>query len=228
MVFTALALSGQANALLITTTQYQQFTLNTDTIHFVDGYNPSAVTRQSVGSAVNFFPGDMNDIPFNSDVLNIVNTTDASYLNYRHRRPLYIAEIARVLRSDGGVCCITNPNENTTLKEYNYVMMRTNYKTYLNPLNIIKATSLGKCSIHIDALSKARPDWELTTTEDMTNTLKNALKADIIDICNWPKKGGPAIYSGFTFAVNKATKKVLNRYSQFRESQQTTEKWIAL
>lgn len=182
----------------------------------------------ALGSAIRFFTGDMNKIPFPSGTLNLVNTTDASYLNFRHRRPLYIAEIARVLRPDGGVCCITNPNENTTLKEYNYVMMRTNYKTYLNPVNIIKATALGKCSIHIDALAKARPDWELTTTADMTDTLKNVLKADIIDISNWPKAGGPPIYSGFAFAVNADTEKALQRYTEFRESQQAAEEWFKI
>ena len=74
--------------------------------------------NRETGSEITFFTRDMNQIPFPSDSLNLVNTTDASYLNFRHRRPFYIAEIARVLRPDGGVCCITNPNENTTLKEY--------------------------------------------------------------------------------------------------------------
>jgi hypothetical protein len=168
----------------------------------------------------------MNQIPFPSDSLNLVNTTDASYLNFRHRRPFYIAEIARVLRSDGGVCCITNPNEHTTLKEYNYLMMRTNYRTYLNPVNITKAMVLGKCSIYIDALSKARPDWALTTTADMTHALKRVLKADIINVNNWPKKGGLSIYSGITFAVNDSTKKQIDRYTKFRERQKAAEQWF--
>jgi ubiquinone/menaquinone biosynthesis C-methylase UbiE len=182
--------------------------------------------NNETGSDIAFFTRDMNQLPFPSDSLNLVNTTDASYLNFRHRRPFYIAEIARVLRSDGGVCCITNPNENTTLKEYNYLMMRTNYRTYLNPVNMMKATVLGKCSIYIDALSKARPDWTLTTTADMTDTLTRALKADIIDITNWPKKGGPAIYSGFTFAVNDNTKKQIEKYTKFRESRKAAEQWF--
>ena len=184
------------------------------------------ILNRETGSEITFFTRDMNQIPFPSDSLNLVNTTDASYLNFRHRRPFYIAEIARVLRPDGGVCCITNPNENTTLKEYNYLMMRTNYRTYLNPVNIMKTTVLGKCSIYIDALSKARPDWALTTTADMTDTLKRALKADIIDITNWPKKGGPSIYSGFTFAVNDRTKKQIERYTKFRESRKAEEQWF--
>jgi SAM-dependent methyltransferase len=182
--------------------------------------------NRETGSEITFFTRDMNQIPFPSDSLNLVNTTDASYLNFRHRRPFYIAEIARVLRPNDGVCCITNPNENTTLKEYNYLMMRTNYRTYLNPVNIMKTTVLGKCSIYIDALSKARPDWALTTTADMTDTLKRALKADIIDITNWPKKGGPSIYSGFTFAVNDRTKKQIERYTKFRERQKAEEQWF--
>ena len=182
--------------------------------------------NRETGSEITFFTRDMNQIPFPSDSLNLVNTTDASYLNFKHRRPFYIAEIARVLRPDGGVCCITNPNENTTLKEYNYLMMRTNYRTYMNPVNIMKATVLGKCSIYIDALSKARPDWALTTTADMTDTLKRALKADIIDITNWPKKGGPSIYSGFTFAVNDSTKKQIDRYTKFRERRKVAEQWF--
>ena len=182
--------------------------------------------NKETGSEITFFTRDMNQIPFPSDSLNLVNTTDASYLNFRHRRPFYIAEIARVLRPDGGVCCITNPNENTTLKEYNYLMMRTNYRTYLNPVNMMKATVLGKCSIYIDALSKARPDWALTTTADMTDTLTRALKADIIDITNWPKKGGPSIYSGFTFAVNDSTKKQIEKYKKFRESRKAAEQWF--
>ena len=110
--------------------------------------------NRETGSDIAFFTRDMNQLPFPSDSLNLVNTTDASYLNFRHRRPFYIAEIARVLRPDGGVCCITNPNENTTLKEYNYLMMRTNYRTYLNPVNMMKATVLGKCSIYIDAFQR--------------------------------------------------------------------------
>ena len=182
--------------------------------------------NRETGSDITFFTRDMNQIPFPSDSLNLVNTTDASYLNFRHRRPFYIAEIARVLRPDGGVCCITNPNENTTLKEYNYLMMRTNYRTYMNPVNMMKATVLGKCSIYIDALSKARPDWALTTTADMTDTLTRALKADIIDITNWPKKGGPSIYSGFTFAVNDNTKKQIEKYTKFRESRKAAEQWF--
>jgi ubiquinone/menaquinone biosynthesis C-methylase UbiE len=182
--------------------------------------------NRETGSEITFFTRDMNQIPFPSDSLNLVNTTDASYLNFRHRRPFYIAEIARVLRPDGGVCCITNPNELTTLKEYNYVMMRTNYRTYLNPVNIMKATVLGKCSIYIDALSKARPDWALTTTADMTDTLTRVLKADIIDITNWPKKGGPSIYSGFTFAVNDSTKRQIDRYTKFRERRKAAEQWF--
>ena len=182
--------------------------------------------NRETGSDIAFFTRDMNQLPFPSDSLNLVNTTDASYLNFRHRRPFYIAEIARVLRPDGGVCCITNPNENTTLKEYNYLMMRTNYRTYLNPVNMMKATVLGKCSIYIDALSKARPDWALTTTADMTDTLTRALKADIIDITNWPKKGGPSIYSGFTFAVNDNTKKQIEKYTKFRESRKAAEQWF--
>ena len=182
--------------------------------------------NRETGSEITFFTRDMNQIPFPSNSLNLVNTTDASYLNFRHRRPFYIAEIARVLRPDGGVCCITNPNEKTTLKEYNYLMMRTNYRTYLNPVNIMKATVLGKCSIYIDALSKARPDWALTTTADMTDTLTRVLKADIIDVNNWPKKGGPSIYSGFTFAVNDSTKKQIDRYTKFRERQKAAEKWF--
>jgi SAM-dependent methyltransferase len=182
--------------------------------------------NQETGSEITFFTRDMNQLPFPSDSLNLANTTDASYLNFRHRRPFYIAEIARVLRPDGGVCCITNPNEKTTLKEYNYVMMRTNYRTYLNPVNIMKAAVLGKCSIYIDALSKARPDWALTTTVDMTDTLTRALKADVIDILNWPKKGGPSIYSGFTFAINDSTKKQIEKYTKFRENQKATEQWF--
>jgi ubiquinone/menaquinone biosynthesis C-methylase UbiE len=182
--------------------------------------------NRETGSEITFFTRDMNQLPFPSDSLNLVNTTDASYLNFRHRRPFYIAEIARVLRPDSGVCCITNPNEKTTLKEYNYVMMRTNYRTYLNPVNIMKATVLGKCSIHIDALSKARPDWALTTTADMTDTLTRALKADVIDIINWPKKGGPSIYSGFTFAINDSTKKQIDKYTKFRENQKAAEQWF--
>ena len=182
--------------------------------------------NRETGSDIAFFTRDMNQLPFPSDSLNLVNTTDASYLNFRHRRPFYIAEIARVLRPDGGVCCITNPNENTTLKEYNYLMIRTNYRTYLNPVNMMKATVLGKCSIYIDALSKARPDWALTTTADMTDTLTRALKADIIDITNWPKKGGPSIYSGFTFAVNDSTKKQIEKYKKFRESRKAAEQWF--
>ena len=184
------------------------------------------ILNRETGSEITFFTRDMNQIPFPSDSLNLVNTTDASYLNFRHRRPFYIAEIARVLRPDGGVCCITNPNENTTLKEYNYLMMRTNFRTYINPVNIMKATVLGKCSIYIDALSKARPDWALTTTADMTDTLTRILKADIIDITNWPKKGGPSIYSGFTFAVNDSTKKQIDRYAKFRERRKATEQWF--
>ena len=182
--------------------------------------------NRETGSDIAFFTRDMNQLPFPSDSLNLVNTTDASYLNFRHRRPFYIAEIARVLRPDGGVCCITNPNENTTLKEYNYLMIRTNYRTYLNPVNMMKATVLGKCSIYIDALSKARPDWALTTTADMIDTLTRALKADIIDITNWPKKGGPSIYSGFTFAVNDSTKKQIEKYKKFRESRKAAEQWF--
>jgi SAM-dependent methyltransferase len=182
--------------------------------------------NRETGSEITFFTRDMNQIPFPSDSLNLVNTTDASYLNFRHRRPFYIAEIARVLRSDGGVCCITNPNEHTTLKEYNYLMMRTNYRTYLNPVNITKAMVLGKCSIYIDALSKARPDWALTTTADMTHALKRVLKADIINVNNWPKKGGLSIYSGITFAVNDSTKKQIDRYTKFRERQKAAEQWF--
>ena len=182
--------------------------------------------NRETGSEITFFTRDMNQIPFPSDSLNLVNTTDASYLNFKHRRPFYIAEIARVLRSDGGVCCITNPNEHTTLKEYNYLMMRTNYRTYLNPVNITKAMVLGKCSIYIDALSKARPDWALTTTADMTHALKRVLKADIINVNNWPKKGGLSIYSGITFAVNDSTKKQIDRYTKFRERQKAAEQWF--
>ncbi len=182
--------------------------------------------NRETGSEITFFTRDMNQIPFPSNSLNHVNTTDASYLNFRHRRPFYIAEIARVLRSDGGVGCITNPNEHTTLKEYNYLMMRTNYRTYMNPANVLKAMVLGKCSVYIDALSKARPDWALTTTGDMTNALKNVLKSDIINVNNWPKKGGLPIYSGITFAVNDLTKKQIERYAKFRERQKTAEKWF--
>ena len=179
--------------------------------------------NEEVGSEIVFFARDMNTIPFAPDTFHLVNTTDASYLNFRQRRPYYIAEIARVLRPDIGRACITNPNENTTLKEYNYVMMRTNYRTYLNPVNIIRSTTLGKCSIHIDALAKIRPDWELTTTQDMTNTLTRVLKADIIDINNWPRQGGPSIYSGFTFAVNDRTKKELTKYIEFRDARRDEE-----
>jgi len=131
-----------------------------------------------------------------------------------------------VLRPGIGRACVTNPNENTTLKEYNYVMMRTNYRTYLNPVNIIRSTALGKCSIHIDALAKLRPDWELTTTQDMTNSLTRVLKADIIDVNNWPRQGGPSIYSGFTFAVNDRTKKELTKYIEFRDARRDEEGWI--
>ncbi|MEA3471029.1 MAG: methyltransferase domain-containing protein, partial [Thermodesulfobacteriota bacterium] len=182
--------------------------------------------NEETGSEIIFFTRDMNTIPFPPDTFNLVNTTDASYLNFRHRRPFYIAEIARVLNPDDGRGCITNPNENTTLKEYNYVMMRTNYRTYLNPLNILRSTVLGKCSINIDGLAKARPDWALTTTRDMTNTLRKILKADIIDISNWPRAGGPPIYSGFTFAVNDRTKEELRRYTKFREGRREAEGWI--
>jgi hypothetical protein len=90
----------------------------------------------------------------------------------------------------------------------------------------MKATVLGKCSIYIDALSKARPDWALTTTADMTNLLKRVLKTDIIDVNNWPKKGGPSIYSGFTFAVNENTKKQIEKYTKFRENQKMAEQWF--
>ncbi|NOY68017.1 MAG: class I SAM-dependent methyltransferase [Deltaproteobacteria bacterium] len=183
--------------------------------------------NHELGTEVDFFTRDMNQIPFPSDSLNLVNITDASYLNFRHRRPFYLAEIARVLSPEGGVCCITNPNENTTLKEYNYVMMRTNYKTYFNPFNIMKATVLGKCSIYIDALSKARPDWELTTTADMTHALTKGLKTDIVKINNWPEQGGPAIYSGFTFAVNDNTKKQIEKYTAFRERNKSEDEWFA-
>ncbi len=105
-------------------------------------------------------------------------------------------------------------------------MMRTNSRTYMNPANVLKAMVLGKCSVYIDALSKARPDWALTTTGDMTNALKNVLKSDIINVNNWPKKGGLPIYSGITFAVNDLTKKQIERYAKFRERQKTAEKWF--
>jgi ubiquinone/menaquinone biosynthesis C-methylase UbiE len=182
--------------------------------------------NKETGSEIVFFVGDMNTVPFPSDTFNLVNTTDASYLNFRHRRPFYIAEITRVLSPDGGRGCITNPNEKTTLKEYLYLMMRSNYKTYMNPLNILRTTGLGQCSINIDDLVKARPDWEMTTTQDMANALGTALKTDIIDASNWPKQGGPAIYSGFTFAVTDKTKKALRKYIEFRDSQKEAENWI--
>ncbi len=177
-------------------------------------------------SEIVFFVRDMNKVPFPSNTFNLVNTTDASYLNFRHRRPFYIAEIARVLVPEDGRGCITNPNEKTTLKEYNYLMMRSNYKTYMNPLNIMRSTVLGRCSIHIDGLVRGRPDWEITGTRDMANTLKRALKAEIVDTCDWPEKGGPAIYSEFTFAVNNKTKKALLKYMDFREGQRESENWF--
>jgi SAM-dependent methyltransferase len=182
--------------------------------------------NKETGSEIYFFVRDMNTVPFPPHTFDLVNTTDASYLNFKHRRPFYIAEIARVLNPDGGVGCITNPNEKTTLREYVYLMMRTNYKTYMNPRNIMKTTSLGQCSINIDDLVKARPDWEITSTQDMANTLERALKATIIDASNWPKRGGPAIYSGFTFAVSNEAKRALRKYEAFRESQKDAESWI--
>jgi hypothetical protein len=96
----------------------------------------------------------------------------------------------------------------------------------MNPVNIMKAMVLGKCSIYIDALSKARPDWALTTTADMTNLLKRVLKTDIIDVNNWPKNGGLSIYSGFTFAVNDSTKKQIDKYTKFREHWKAAEQWF--
>jgi hypothetical protein len=60
----------------------------------------------------------------------------------------------------------------------------------------------------------------------MTNALKKVLKADIIDVNNWPKKGGPSIYSGFTFAVNDSTKTQIDRYTKFRERQKEAEQWF--
>jgi SAM-dependent methyltransferase len=180
------------------------------------------------GSEIVFFTRDMNTVPFPSNTFNLVNTTDASYLNFRHRRPFYLAEIARVLNPHEGRGCITNPNENTTLKEYNYVMMRTNYQTYLNPINIVRTSALGKCSINIDDLMNARPDWAITATRDMVNTLERALKGKIIDACDWPKEGGPAIYSQLTFSVSDKTKQELSKYIEFRERQRDTENWITV
>ncbi len=58
---------------------------------------------------------------------------------------------------------------------------------------------------------------------DRPHALKRVFKADIIDVNNWPKKGGLSIYSGFTFAVNDSTKKQIGKYTKFRERQKRDE-----
>jgi hypothetical protein len=52
------------------------------------------------------------------------------------------------------------------------------------------------------------------------------IKAAIIDVNNWPKKGGLSIYSGFTFAVNDNTKKQIDRCTKFRERRIAAEQWF--
>jgi hypothetical protein len=74
----------------------------------------------------------------------------------------------------------------------------------------------------------ARPDWAITATRDMVNTLERALKGKIIDACDWPKEGGPAIYSQLTFSVSDKTKQELSKYIEFREKQRDTENWITV
>ncbi len=179
-----------------------------------------------ISSDIVFLQSDMNKLPFPSHTFDLVNTADAGYLNLRHRRPFYIAEIARVISTNNGRGCISNPNEYTTLKEYLYVMMRTNSSTYMNPMNIVKILVLGPCVIHLDDLVKQRVDWKLTTTQDMVDTLKDTLKAEMISVNNWPEKGGPSIYSGYTFGIGKKTKSVLKKYIEYREAEEDAKDWV--
>ncbi|MBW2599229.1 MAG: class I SAM-dependent methyltransferase [Deltaproteobacteria bacterium] len=184
--------------------------------------------NKKTGASIVFTKGDMNRLLFPSDVFALVNSASASYLNPKHRRPFDIAEMARVLSPDYGRATVTNPTENFSLKEYSYMMMRSNRKTYLNPMNIVQVMFLGQCGAQIEDLMKARPEMQVTTTNDMMNMLKRTLRAEIVDVGNWPLEGGPPLFWGFTFSVNGKTKESLGRYIDVREKQRKHEDWIPL
>ncbi|MBW2637324.1 MAG: class I SAM-dependent methyltransferase [Deltaproteobacteria bacterium] len=184
--------------------------------------------NKKTGESIVFKKGDMNRLLFPSGVFGLVNSASASYLNPRHRRPFDIAEMARVLSPDYGRATVTNPTENFSLKNYSYMMMRTNRETYLNPMNIVQVMFLGQCGAQIEDLMKARPEMQVTTTNDMTNMLKRTLQAERLDAGTWPLQGGPPLFWGFTFSVSSKTKESLGRYIALREKQRKHEDWLPL
>jgi len=60
----------------------------------------------------------------------------------------------------------------------------------------------------------------------MTEYVNKGIKGRHYRCQQLAEKGGPSIYSGFTFAVNDSTKKQIDRYTKFRERQKAAEKWF--
>lgn len=175
--------------------------------------------NSEIGSSVIFVEGNMNTLPFQSSIMTMVNSATTHYINPRHRRPLEMAEMARVLTSAGGEGVITGPNEKFDLNKYAYIMITSNIEQYKDPKKIAIAASAGPQIVKLEEYGKYRADMGFPHREETLKAITDGIDAEIIDVYHWPNGGIVDLYSGFTFVVDDSTKKKMSRYIDFRESQ---------
>jgi ubiquinone/menaquinone biosynthesis C-methylase UbiE len=174
---------------------------------------------KKIGSKVDFLEGDISRLDFGTNTLSFVSSVATLYLIGKHRRPLVIAEIARVLEENGGVSCIVNPNEQFTCRDYGYIMLRTAFDRYFNPLNISVMRRLGSRVFYIEELGKKRPDMGFPDRAEMTSAIGDVLGAELLDLYSFPNGIGPNLMTAHSFRITTKTKDVLRKYTDCRESQ---------
>jgi SAM-dependent methyltransferase len=167
------------------------------------------------GDRIKFVRGDMTEMPFEAGKFCLCNASSSTYLVPFYQRPLHLLEMARVLKL-GGEGVITGPNENFSPEAYVRCMAATNLRTYLNPVNMIKAQKLGPIGMLIDNMRKNRVDFTLPDNPGLCAALRTA-GCEIERAETWPRAGTTAIYSGVRFHTTRESEKRMQRFNEFME-----------
>jgi SAM-dependent methyltransferase len=184
----------------------------------IDG---ARIVAKKNGSKIRFIKGDINRLHFETNKISFISSVATSYLNPSYKRPLEFAEIARVLREKDGVACIVNPNEAFSVKEYGYIMMRTAFNRYINPLNIAVMRKLGCRVLYTERLGKARLDMRLPNGSEIMDAVQKVLKSEILEYYRWPKNKNPDLWNAHTFMTNRKTTEVLQKYIDYLSEEET-------
>lgn len=167
------------------------------------------------GAEVKFVTGDMCLTPFEQERFSLCSAASSLYLVPAYARPFCILEMVRMLKP-GGEGVITGPNEYFSLRDYTYCMGATNFRTYIDPRNMVLAQKLGPIGVLIDRAAKQRRDFIFPDTSFVCLSLQKA-GCDIVRVEYWPKSNLRPVYTAIHFRKSPASAARMSRYAAFME-----------